>query len=863
MNIDYYSKPLVVRTTNVGPVPSPKRPNNHLAPEPFMILESFSSPSQFMKNDRFYLPVQSQGVNYANMVQNVNSNLAPVPIDRFRTTSISTENSTPNRYLAPKKAQTIETIYSPPASSVTIQNQYLAAVHTNKFENPQMDHGETSNQKLNNRYLAPKQAQNFERNQHIGSATRVSHLELPLAPTKQIENSYFPPAAAPTNVVPHHLYLSTAPTQQVDDSYFMPSETKQSDDLYLAPAPRKPVDNYYQASAATKTIQPSHLELATPALKTLETSFRTSESSTEVVGNSHQSFAPTKKVNNTYLAPTKTDNSHLITNTDKNAQLIPTSTKSTVEKFNLVNKSHPVDQINFHEPTFESQKSYLPPVQSKINHKSQTRVLNVNKTFAPSIRIIKRIRTTTVPTIENSHYLPPATIKKSQRTRTTPAPIAKNFYLTPEPTRRDQTYRTTPIPITTEKVDDDVSYLPPAPPTRQIQRSRTTPAPATTKILDDSSYLPPAPIVKSPSTTATPIIDNSYLPSSTLTKTVKIHLAPAPEEKKPILNSYMEPAPKDAFENFSIETSPEKTVRDAHLIPDQIKFQQIFYNPPVPLKNIEKSHLAPTPRKTIENSYLEPAPINSYLGTFSTKIEKTPHLISTMTKEDSYFSPVTTASVKKFYSTTPRSELKVETSYLEAVYNDQNSYVPPVDAKKVSSSYVEPAPTKAVEKFHLAPAPSKQIDNFHHASAPTETAIEHSYLAPAPTKTVENFHLAPEKTFIRPTNLSPIEINSEISSFQDVNNEAKNSSQEHISHLVSETLQNNIGVDGYEYGYALSDGQNKKEEGQLINSGTESETIIVKGSYSWFDPSTNKRYTVNYVADENGFHAEGEHIPRV
>ncbi|XP_011692968.1 PREDICTED: flexible cuticle protein 12-like [Wasmannia auropunctata] len=81
--------------------------------------------------------------------------------------------------------------------------------------------------------------------------------------------------------------------------------------------------------------------------------------------------------------------------------------------------------------------------------------------------------------------------------------------------------------------------------------------------------------------------------------------------------------------------------------------------------------------------------------------------------------------------------------------------------------------------------------------------------------------------------------------------------------LVKETPLDNIGLDGYQFGYELSDGQTHQESGQLQNPGQENEALVVRGSYSYVDPETNVRYTVNYVADENGFHPEGAHLPTV
>ncbi|XP_049298321.1 endocuticle structural glycoprotein SgAbd-5-like [Anopheles funestus] len=71
----------------------------------------------------------------------------------------------------------------------------------------------------------------------------------------------------------------------------------------------------------------------------------------------------------------------------------------------------------------------------------------------------------------------------------------------------------------------------------------------------------------------------------------------------------------------------------------------------------------------------------------------------------------------------------------------------------------------------------------------------------------------------------------------------------------------NIGIDGYRFEFATSDGTSRTEEAELRNPGTDNEAIVVRGSYT-YTGSDGRIYTINYVADENGFQPEGEHIPK-
>lgn len=52
----------------------------------------------------------------------------------------------------------------------------------------------------------------------------------------------------------------------------------------------------------------------------------------------------------------------------------------------------------------------------------------------------------------------------------------------------------------------------------------------------------------------------------------------------------------------------------------------------------------------------------------------------------------------------------------------------------------------------------------------------------------------------------------------------------------------------------------QSEEGKLKNAGSEHEALEVHGSYSYIAPN-GQTITVQYIADENGFQAAGDHLP--
>ncbi|CAB0034646.1 unnamed protein product [Trichogramma brassicae] len=84
------------------------------------------------------------------------------------------------------------------------------------------------------------------------------------------------------------------------------------------------------------------------------------------------------------------------------------------------------------------------------------------------------------------------------------------------------------------------------------------------------------------------------------------------------------------------------------------------------------------------------------------------------------------------------------------------------------------------------------------------------------------------------------------------------------TYLVRETPSDNIGVDGYQFAYELSDGQTRQEKAEFIapRNANEEGILRVTGSYSYYNPYDGQTYTVTYVADENGFRPTGAHLPK-
>ncbi|KAG4077567.1 hypothetical protein HA402_002994 [Bradysia odoriphaga] len=70
----------------------------------------------------------------------------------------------------------------------------------------------------------------------------------------------------------------------------------------------------------------------------------------------------------------------------------------------------------------------------------------------------------------------------------------------------------------------------------------------------------------------------------------------------------------------------------------------------------------------------------------------------------------------------------------------------------------------------------------------------------------------------------------------------------------------NVGLEGFKYGFETSDGIARDEQGELVDVGTEDEAIEVRGQFSYTGPD-NVVYLVTYTAGKQGFVPSGSHIP--
>ncbi|KAF9410353.1 hypothetical protein HW555_010532 [Spodoptera exigua] len=73
--------------------------------------------------------------------------------------------------------------------------------------------------------------------------------------------------------------------------------------------------------------------------------------------------------------------------------------------------------------------------------------------------------------------------------------------------------------------------------------------------------------------------------------------------------------------------------------------------------------------------------------------------------------------------------------------------------------------------------------------------------------------------------------------------------------------ENEINEEGYHYAFETSDGTKAEQQGRVYPGAQPEEgSLTVSGSYSYVGDD-GQTYTVTYTADENGYRAEGAHLP--
>ncbi|KAK9869766.1 hypothetical protein WA026_003498 [Henosepilachna vigintioctopunctata] len=70
-----------------------------------------------------------------------------------------------------------------------------------------------------------------------------------------------------------------------------------------------------------------------------------------------------------------------------------------------------------------------------------------------------------------------------------------------------------------------------------------------------------------------------------------------------------------------------------------------------------------------------------------------------------------------------------------------------------------------------------------------------------------------------------------------------------------------VNSNGYSWEYETENGITAAESGNVINKGTENESMQAKGFFQYTGPD-NVVYSVTYRADADGFHPEGAHLPK-
>ncbi|KAJ8937481.1 hypothetical protein NQ314_011871 [Rhamnusium bicolor] len=146
-----------------------------------------------------------------------------------------------------------------------------------------------------------------------------------------------------------------------------------------------------------------------------------------------------------------------------------------------------------------------------------------------------------------------------------------------------------------------------------------------------------------------------------------------------------------------------------------------------------------------------------------------------------------------------------------------------VVAEKLQSNYLPPSSANSAggsSNFLSAPRPEF-----------SGTLVATSYAAPPSGPVPSGLYNAPTRSYSTGTPVAILRLNNE-----------------------------NNGDGTYRFEYETENKISQQEQGHVENVSSGQESSVVHGSYSYQAPD-GQTITVNYVADENGFRASGDHIP--
>ncbi|XP_054264644.1 endocuticle structural glycoprotein SgAbd-1-like isoform X1 [Macrosteles quadrilineatus] len=79
-------------------------------------------------------------------------------------------------------------------------------------------------------------------------------------------------------------------------------------------------------------------------------------------------------------------------------------------------------------------------------------------------------------------------------------------------------------------------------------------------------------------------------------------------------------------------------------------------------------------------------------------------------------------------------------------------------------------------------------------------------------------------------------------------------------HVIVKQFEDNNFDGSFTYNYETDHGIAVESSGYLKNAGTENEIQVIQGSYTYYSPE-GVPITTTYIADENGFQVQGDHLP--
>ncbi|KAL4718019.1 hypothetical protein ACJJTC_011368, partial [Scirpophaga incertulas] len=323
--------------------------------------------------------------------------------------------------------------------------------------------------------------------------------------------------------------------------------------------------------------------------------------------------------------------------------------------------------------------------------------------------------------------------------------------------------------------------------------------------------------------------------------------------------------------SVSYATQPGQSYSQSYATPEQ-SYSQYYKQPEnsysqshstLPFSDYIQSYTSKPKVEIVQSYTIKPENLNSQYQTYTSK----PDVSSYSQSQSGYSSqsyatqPQVSSDYSQSYTSKPQTLTKYSSQaqklYTSLPQTHTQAYLKPVSSSSLSysdkpQSYSYSNPSKSIPQISIG---KPQTSNYQHQS--TSGYSSTSYNKPRPFSSSQTYTQSQQYSKLPQSFKTQQQYN-----LNQLNSFAEQSQATHLNYdrpsgeKSAAVLHQDLDIDehNYRYSYETENGIKAEEQGQTL------EGTRTSGAYS-YTGDDGQVYTVSYLADENGFRAEGAHIP--